>query len=122
MVRLTEPTSLAAAAWALLALQQARRQLHGPGPYSLRITAPPPLPNSARRGAAAALRRRGATCLMEAAVLQRWDAAHDCPRDIVVGVTAPAEGFKAHAWLEGAPHCHAGEFQELLRLPAAPLG
>jgi len=50
---------------------------------------------------------------VRASVLQAWDAAHGHPRDLIIGVTAPAAGFRAHAWLDGEP---AGEeFEELLR-------
>jgi len=65
---------------------------------------------------AAVLARRPASCLERALVLQRWDAAHGRPRDVVIGVTSPAD-FSAHAWLDGDP-AGAGPFQELLRLPA----
>jgi Transglutaminase-like superfamily len=47
-----------------------------------------------------ALRRWHETCLVNAIVLQAWEAAHGRRRDLVVGVTGP-DGFRAHAWLQG---------------------
>ena len=58
-----------------------------------------------------------ATCLERATVLQAWDAAHDRPRELIIGVTSPRKGFRAHAWLEGDPPCHEEGFTELLRRP-----
>lgn len=49
-----------------------------------------------------ALRRWHETCLVNAIVLQAWEAAHGRRRDLVVGVTGP-DGFHAHAWLQGDP-------------------
>lgn len=49
-----------------------------------------------------ALRRWRESCLVNAIVLQAWEAAHGRRRDLVVGVTGP-NGFRAHAWLEGDP-------------------
>jgi hypothetical protein len=40
--------------------------------------------------------------LVNAIVLQAWEAAHGRRRDLVIGTTGP-EGFRAHAWLEGGP-------------------
>jgi hypothetical protein len=47
-------------------------------------------------------------------VLQRWLAAHGDQRDVIIGVLAPAEGFGAHAWLEG--ETPSSPFQELTRV------
>ena len=69
-------------------------------------------------GVAAVLRRRPSTCLEQATVLQAWHAAHGRARDLIIGVTAPKEGFRAHAWLDGDPQCHDEGFRELLRRPA----
>jgi len=42
------------------------------------------------------------------------------PRDVVIGVTAPSEGFAAHAWLEEPGEAADGQQQwrELTRLSA----
>jgi hypothetical protein len=81
------------------------------------LPAAPELPNEAARGVYAVLRRRTDTCLVRSMVLQTWDAAHGRPRDLIVGVTSPSDGFQAHAWLEGDPPCEAEGFRELLRRP-----
>lgn len=52
---------------------------------------------------------------MRSAVLQQWDASHGRPRDLVIGVTSPADGFRAHAWLEGEPAWLSAGFHELAR-------
>jgi hypothetical protein len=51
-------------------------------------------------------------------VLQAWQAAHGRDLDVVIGVTAPSAGFKAHAWLDGEAACHSDGFEELTRLPS----
>ncbi|CAN5649373.1 hypothetical protein BH20ACT23_BH20ACT23_14520 [soil metagenome] len=60
---------------------------------------------------------RTATCLERATVLQAWYAAQGQRRDLIIGVTAPQTGFRAHAWLDGDPPCHTEGFHELLRRP-----
>jgi hypothetical protein len=66
----------------------------------------------------AVLRRGRYTCLVSATVRQAWYAAQGDRREVVIGVTAPREGFRAHAWLEGDAPCHEHSFEELLRRPA----
>ena len=60
-----------------------------------------------------------ASCLESALVRQRWLAAAGDRRDLVLGVTAPATGFRAHAWLEG-DRVDDG-FSELSRFAAPPV-
>lgn len=88
---------LRAAWWAYRCLRRARRRLAA-GRTELR-GAPPSLPVAAVRGVEAALRRGRATCLEAALVRQQWLAAQGVTRDVVIGVTAPSDGFRAHAWL-----------------------
>lgn len=57
------------------------------------------------------------TCLVRSAVLQEWDLVHGRPRDLVIGVTAPGPGFKAHAWLDGDPPAARAGFDEFTRRP-----
>jgi hypothetical protein len=57
-----------------------------------------------------------ATCLETALVRQARAAAVGTAADVVVGVTAPARGFRAHAWVDGDPVDPA--FAELCRYPA----
>ena len=108
--------SLRAAWWALRAVRVARRQLASGGLENLAVPAPPPLEPSAARGVGAVLRRTDARCLVSAAVWQEWHRAQGSLRDLVIGVTAPGQGFAAHAWLEGQPQ--GGDFVELSRRPA----
>ena len=117
MIRHADLPTLRAALWTLRAARQARRSLAVEGINGVHISPPPPLPRRAARGVGGMLRRMNATCLIRAAVVQAWDSAHGHPRDLVVGVTAPGEGFRAHAWLEGDPPCHSEGFAELLRRP-----
>jgi hypothetical protein len=51
-------------------------------------------------------------------VLQAWDTAHGRCRDLVVGITAPGQGFRAHAWLDGDPPSTSEGFRELHRRSA----
>jgi hypothetical protein len=108
--------SLRSAAWALAALARLRRDLGAAGISGARVVAAPPdVPDRALRGVEAVLRRRHATCLERSLVLQKWYYARGIPRDVVLGVTAPGDGFAAHAWLDGAPDGGDG-FHELRRL------
>lgn len=109
------PTAWAAALWAVAATRRARTLLRQGRMPPLALPRPPRLPDAAGAGAVAALRLLRANCLQRAAVMQVWEASHGRPRGIVVGVTAPSQGFAAHAWLEGEPaHRHDG-FEELAR-------
>ncbi|HEX2085535.1 MAG TPA: lasso peptide biosynthesis B2 protein [Solirubrobacteraceae bacterium] len=111
---------LRAALWTVRALRAAWRQLGDGDDYrALDLPDPPPLPASATRGVDATIRRSRRTCLVKASVRQRWHAAHGDRRDLVIGVTPPAAGFKAHAWLDGDAESRDGSFTELTRVPAA---
>jgi hypothetical protein len=87
-----------AALWAHRALRDTRRNL-ATGHTEVRLD-PPTLPPTALRGVDAVLRRSRTTCLEAALVRQRWLRAQGLMRDVVIGVTAPSDGFSAHAWLE----------------------
>jgi hypothetical protein len=120
-LRALDPAVLRAALWTLYAVRHAERELERAPLESVMATLPrvPQLPDRASRGVNAVLRRRDDTCLERALVLQAWEAAHGRPRDLVIGVTSPRDGFKAHAWLE---HERVSpEYAELMRrAPAAP--
>jgi hypothetical protein len=118
LVALMTPSSLRAAAWALLALRRARRDLAARGLDGALVTSPPRLPASARVGMLAVVHRRPSTCLERALVLQRWEADHGLPNDVVIGVRGAGEDFEAHAWLEGMPDAGPHAFHEIFRLPA----
>lgn len=102
--------------WAQVAARHVRKHLAEGTLDDLVVAPPPPLPAGHRLGVVAVLRARRDTCLVRSAVLQSWDLAQGLPRDIVIGVTSPRQGFRAHAWLEGE-HRQAAGFQELTRRP-----
>jgi Transglutaminase-like superfamily len=106
--------TLRAAWWTDRALRRARAGLRDGALREVTLPAPPQLPASAERGLHAVLRRREHSCLERSLVLQRWLAAHDDPRDVVIGTTGPA-GFQAHAWLDGDDD--GARYVELSRLP-----
>jgi hypothetical protein len=114
-MRRLEPASVRAAVWTLRALASVRRELERGRLRDVEVPEPPRLPDSAIRGVHGALRRRRSTCLERSFVLQRWHAAHGDVRDVVIGVTTPAE-FGAHAWLDGET-AEQGPFVELSRIP-----
>jgi transglutaminase superfamily protein len=111
-------STLRAVWWALRSSRRARRGLDRLG-LEAAVTLPtvPAVPDDAGRGVYAILHRRANTCLVRSMVLQAWESAHGRDRDLIVGVTPPARGFEAHAWLEGDPPCPEPDFQELLRRP-----
>jgi hypothetical protein len=105
-----------AALWAARALTHVRRQLADGRMSALELPRPPALPLGAGRGIEAFLRRRSHSCLEAALIRQRWLAAHDDHREIVIGVTSPHERFRAHAWIDGDPSATGRDFTELTRL------
>jgi hypothetical protein len=113
---LNVPT-LRAAWWTHRALRSVRGELRANGLMYSPATAPPRLPQHARRGVLAILRREPSTCLERALVLQRWHQAHGNVRDVLVAVKNAHFDFAAHAWLDGEPDGDVETFSELLRLP-----
>ena len=105
-----------AAWWARSALRAARCGLARGEIRDIELPTPPKLPASAARGVAGLLRRRDHTCLEGALVRQRWLIAQGEPRAIAIGVTAPSQGFAAHAWLVGEEDPDWPIFHELTRL------
>jgi hypothetical protein len=116
-LRSLDVPTLRAAWWARGALRRVHDDLHDRGLRYRPAPAPPPLPQGARRGVMAILRRRPSTCLERALVLQRWDEAHGRPRDVIVAVKGPSVDFAAHAWLDGEPDGDVAQFAELLLPP-----
>ena len=108
--------SLRAAWWARGTLRTARLALARGEIRKIELPEPPCLPASAVRGVAGFLRRTEHTCLEGALVRQRWLAAHGDVRAIAIGVTAPSQGFAAHAWVVGDDDPQAPVFHELIRL------
>jgi hypothetical protein len=108
---------LRAAWWAYRCLRDVRHHL-AIGQLDVRV-GPPALPPTAVRGVNAVLRITRPTCLEAALVRQRWLRAHGVLRDVVIGVTAPRDGFRAHAWLEDPNESAARQpWHELTRLTA----
>ena len=118
LLRRHGPLGLALVAWTMLACRRVRRQLARGGLGAVRLAAPPPGGTDllVRR----ALGRSGGNCLESALVRQRWFAERGVPRTVVIGVSAPAAGFHAHAWLDGDPDPHRHELAEILRRPVPP--
>jgi Transglutaminase-like superfamily len=111
------PDSLRAAWWTARAVTLVRRGRRRSDFGAGRIPSPPAVDTAAVHTVRAVLRRRSATCLVEAVVLQSWYAAYGERRDLIVGVTSPAAGFGAHAWIDGDQPDQGGPFVELLRRP-----
>ena len=112
------PAEAWAALWTVRAVVQARREARRTPIDRIRLSPPPALPDEAIVGVAGVLRRWPQTCLIQALVRQRWYASYGRPQDLVIGVTTPSAGFRAHAWLADDDRCHRREFTELLRTPA----
>jgi hypothetical protein len=122
-VRRLDPQTLRAAVWAYRASRRARRQLSShPIDHALvGLPRVPSLPDDAEHGVAAVLAMRRESCLVRAVVRQAWEAAHDRPRELVIGVAPLEDGqLKAHAWLDGDPPQEDQDYRELLRRGAPP--
>ena len=107
-----------AACWALRAVWTARAKLANTRFDHITLPSVPAVSASAELGVTIVLRYIGPTCLVRSIVRQSWYAAHGSPRDLVIGVTAPGQGFQAHAWLEGDSWSEQEGFEELMRAPA----
>ncbi|MGS0683807.1 nucleotidyltransferase family protein [Nakamurella sp. GG22] len=110
-------TTVLSACWALRMHRTARRQLRSGGVRDVGLTSPPGVRPRDRAVIAAVLRWAAATCLESAVVLQRFDAAAGRSRDVIIAVTAPGYGFRAHAWLDGDPQPDLA-LHEIVRYPA----
>lgn len=111
---------LRAALWALRAQRRTwqvvgENQLEAP----LRLPSAPSVPITCSRAVLAVLSRTRATCLVQSLVLQRWFADHGQEFDVVIGVTAPSDGFRAHAWLDRPGEVGGEDYTELHRVPAS---
>jgi Transglutaminase-like superfamily len=116
-LRSLDVPTLRAAWWTHRALRKVRADLQAKGLDYEPAPAPPTVPDHARRGVLAVLRRQSSTCLERALVLQRWHAAQGHDRDVVIAVKGPTVDFAAHAWLDGEPDGDVTRFSELMRLP-----
>ena len=93
--------SLTAAVWAWRTHRDVRKQLRCNGLTGLVVRAPRSVRDRDRRAMRAVLRALRATCLERSLLLQRFDATAGRPRDLIIAVSAPGNGFRAHAWLDG---------------------
>lgn len=104
-------------AWTWAGARRLRNDLGAGGIGAVAELPPsPPLDDRHRATVSGLLRLLGATCLVRAALLQRWDADHGRRREIVIGVARKEDGVAAHAWLAGDS---GGRFLELYRHPPA---
>ena len=101
------------ALWTLQSRVAVRKQLRLSGVRDVQLPRPPSARPKDRRVTVLLLRSVTATCLERSLVLQRFDASAGVPRALIIGVTAPQRGFRAHAWLEGE-HADA-ELKEIVR-------
>lgn len=116
-VRSLDVPTLRAAWWTRRALRRVHADLQANGLGYSPAPEPPNLPDRARRGVLAILRREPSTCLERALVLQRWEEAHGSSRDVIIAVKGATVDFAAHAWLDGEPDGDVSPFAELMRLP-----
>ena len=86
--------------WAVRALWRTRRQLRSAPVADLDLPGPPIGGAGGLRTVERVLATQGASCLETALVTQRWLAAQGLGRDVLIGVSPPGEGFRAHAWLD----------------------
>ena len=115
MKRPPDLATIRALHWARGALRHVDRTLATKTPADVAVRPPRSgLPPEAVRGVRYALRRRSATCLERALVMQAWLAGQGVRVPVVVGVAGGTDRFAAHAWLEGEKH---EPFEEVLRLP-----
>jgi Coenzyme PQQ synthesis protein D (PqqD)/Transglutaminase-like superfamily len=111
-------TQVSAAAWATRVRFKVGRELRRTRVDELELPLAPRLGLQATRGVRVALFLTKATCLERSLVFQSWYAAHDIARDVVIGVSLPKRGFRAHAWLEEPGQLTEHEYTEITRLPA----
>jgi Transglutaminase-like superfamily len=112
--------AVAATAWCTLRTWWRVHRRLARGPWSAAALpaaiAPTGTAPHSRRAARLVLACCRASCLETALVRQVHAAGAGVAIDVVVGVTAPATGFRAHAWLDG-DRVDPG-FVELCRFPA----
>jgi hypothetical protein len=94
--------------WALRAARSCRRQVSAGRVDTVELPSAAAVPAEAAAGVRGVLRRLPCRCLTRVLVLQAWRADHGDPVDVVIGVTAPAAGFTAHAWLADADDADRG--------------
>ena len=106
--------------WTLLTLHRTRRQLALAPLADLNLTAPPAAGQAGMRTVDRVLAHRSANCMEIALVMQRWLAGQGIARDLLIGVTAPGDRFRAHAWLDHPDGVDDPELKEIHRRPPPP--
>ena len=110
------PARLRAAFWALRARRIARRVVWaGDLTQPVELPPSPAVPADAVSAVAIVLRYTRATCLVSSLVMQHWLRDHGEMVDVVIGVTSPRDGFRAHAWLD-RPGDWSDDYTEVHRL------
>ncbi|HVL05509.1 MAG TPA: lasso peptide biosynthesis B2 protein [Acidimicrobiales bacterium] len=118
MALVTGPVSTCrVATWTARSVRLLRADLVDDGLEAIsRLTEPPAARERHRTIVVGTLWCVRTSCLVRAAVLQRWDAEHGVRRSLHIGVRRADGGVEAHAWLDG-DRVDAG-FSELHRRPA----
>lgn len=114
---LTSPGGTRTLFWSLRTVGRIRQQLPQRPFGDVVLTIPPASDVRSRSAMNAGLRLRRASCLEQALLRQRFDAANGVQRTLIIAVTSPANGFRAHSWLEGERQ-HDPSMREIVRLPA----
>ncbi|SCG58074.1 lasso peptide biosynthesis B2 protein [Micromonospora humi] len=120
LVRRDGLPALRTALWTARAVRLLRRQLPRRRLDAVRLPPPPATAGGHRHVVLGALHRTRANCIERSLVLQRWYASQRIARTLVIGVTAPSEGFRAHAWLDGETDAEQQSMMELTRRPTPP--
>ncbi|QLQ39083.1 lasso peptide biosynthesis B2 protein [Micromonospora robiginosa] len=120
LVRRDGLPGLGTAVWTARAVRLLRRQLPRRSLDAVRLPAPPAAAGGHRHVVLGVLRRTGANCIERSLVLQRWYGSQRVARTLVIGVTTPSEGFRAHAWLDGETDAERESMVELTRRPPPP--
>lgn len=91
--------------WTVFSTRRLTRDLSEDAGFAAvgRLTPPPASRGADRVIVSGTLRCLRATCLVRAAILQRWDAEHGHPRALHIGVRRVDGRVEAHAWLDGDP-------------------
>jgi hypothetical protein len=88
--------------WTLRSVVRCRRQIGSRDLQEIALPDSTHIPAPAGKMVVSVLRRRQDECLSNSLIAQAWRADHGDLVDVLIGVSAPAAGFTAHAWLEDA--------------------
>ncbi len=114
---LTSPGAARTLLWSVRMVGRVRKQLPQRPFSEVVLSTPPALDVRSRSAMNAGLRLRRASCLERALLRQRFDAANGVQRTLIIAVTSPADGFRAHSWLEGDRQQDTS-MREIVRHPA----